>query len=143
MGKVRLNLGCGTRKLEGYINVDCRRDVNPDLVWDLERPLPFGDNVVDEVYTSHTLEHIRNLVGLMEEIWRICKPGAIVTIVVPYGLSDEGMRDPTHVRFFTLETFDYFDKSSGLAIYPFRCNFKVEHKERRGNELHFRLRVVK
>ena len=35
--KIKLNLGCGDRKMHGFINVDARDDVNPDVVADVTR----------------------------------------------------------------------------------------------------------
>jgi predicted SAM-dependent methyltransferase len=41
---VKLNLGCGFRKLENYINIDNRAEVNPDLICDVIEGLPYEDN---------------------------------------------------------------------------------------------------
>lgn len=54
---------------------------------------------------SHVIEHVANLVGLMEEVYRVCKSGAVVEIVVPYYTSRGAFRDPTHVRYITEDTF--------------------------------------
>jgi len=140
---MKLNLGCGVHKLEGYINIDKDPKVNPDIVRDIEKGLPFSDNTVEEVYASHFLEHVEDLIFVMEEIYRVCKNGALVKIRVPHGLSGSGMRDPTHVRFFVEESFHYFDRSSGLFLYDFKCNFKIEKCKRIGDELIFELRAVK
>ena len=54
---LKLNLGCGKNKREGYINIDSRPEVNPDIceyLWDLE----YEPESVDEIYISHALEHI-------------------------------------------------------------------------------------
>lgn len=45
--------------------------------------LPFSDATVDAIYSSHCLEHVRELWKLMREIVRICKSGASVEIRVP------------------------------------------------------------
>jgi len=45
---LKLNLGCGLDKREGYINLDVRKEVKPDIVCDLEHSfLPFTDESVD------------------------------------------------------------------------------------------------
>jgi len=52
---LKLNLGCGKYKREGYVNIDSRPEVNPDICeypWDLE----YETESVDEIYMSHTLE---------------------------------------------------------------------------------------
>jgi predicted SAM-dependent methyltransferase len=59
----------------------------PDYVHDLNagEPLPFADNEVDNVYTSHTLEHVRHwlVIPLLTDIHRVLKPGGKIRIVVP------------------------------------------------------------
>ena len=58
-GKVRLNLGCGDKILEGYINVDfaeSRKGNKPDIIADL-RKLDFEDSYADEILSVHVIEH--------------------------------------------------------------------------------------
>jgi SAM-dependent methyltransferase len=107
---MKLNLGCGLDRRAGYVNCDISPKVNPDRIVDLEKKLPFRDNSVDEINLSHVLEHVRNLVPLMHELRRICKNGAKIHIRVPFYSSWSQFTDPTHVRFFTPRTFDYFQK---------------------------------
>jgi SAM-dependent methyltransferase len=105
---MKLNLGCGFRKLKGYINCDVSTIVKPDRIVDLEKKLPFKNDSVDEIILDHVLEHIHNFVPLMHELWRICEKGAVIRIKVPFYSSWGQFNDPTHVRFFTPFTFDYF-----------------------------------
>ena len=90
---------------------------------DLERPLPLADEVADEVHAHHLLEHVRNLVQLMEEIYRVCRPGATVHVSGPYYTSRGAFRDPTHVRFLAEDTFQYFEVPTDYGI---RTNFVME-----------------
>jgi SAM-dependent methyltransferase len=129
--KTKLNIGCGKdikkteygtkytydkdkwvyRALDNeseWIDLDCINLPGVDVVHDLEWPLPFKDNQFEEVYASHILEHINKFVQLMEELHRVCKPEAKIRIIVPYFASASAFQDPTHVRFFTLKTFNYF-----------------------------------
>lgn len=54
---IRLNLGCYNKKIYGFINVDCRPEVNPDIVDDAFTLESFEENSVDLIYSSHMLEH--------------------------------------------------------------------------------------
>ena len=105
---MKLHLGCGNNKKKGYINCDISPAVKPDKIVDLEKKLPFKDNSVDEIIIEHCLEHIQNFIPLMHEIHRVCKNGAIINIKVPFYSSWGQFNDPTHIRFFSPFTFDYF-----------------------------------
>ncbi len=109
---MKLNLGCATDKRKGYVNLDISPLVKPDIVWDLEKtPLPFKENSVSEVLAYHVLEHIHNFIPLMHDLHRICKKNAIIKIKTPFYSGWGQYNDPTHKRFFTPFTFDYFQKS--------------------------------
>lgn len=57
---MKLNLGCGCAKIEGYVNVDADPAVVPDLVHNFaEKPLPYESGSVEEVTIFHTIEHLR------------------------------------------------------------------------------------
>jgi SAM-dependent methyltransferase len=131
---VILDIGCGKNKVPGSIGVDIARVAGVDVVGAVER-LPFKDNTADVVYLSHVLEHVDSLVGAMEEIWRVCKHGALVHIWGPHfscGLYT--WSDPTHRRAFTSTVFDYFDPTATLSYYS-RARFRVLRRE-----LHFGFR---
>ncbi|MDI6884698.1 MAG: methyltransferase domain-containing protein [Hadesarchaea archaeon] len=133
---MKLNLGCGRQKLEGFVNIDSDPKLKPDIVADLEKGLPMiKDNSVDFVYAHSILEHIKNLSNLMEEIYRVCKNNAVVKIVVPFYGSELAYRDPTHVRVFTEKTFEFFDKELCKKAYPWvnlKYDFKVKKIELSG-----------
>lgn len=126
---VKLDIGCGTRKREGFVWVDVLPLPGVDGVCDLEQPRPFPDDSADEIYCSHVLEHIRNLPQLMKEFWRIAKNGARIEIIVPYFRSERAFRDPTHVRYFTYLTFDYFSNTDSLPHYDLETRFTILKKE--------------
>ena len=70
---MKLNLGAGYTKLEGYINIDIRESVSPDMVADLSKEFPFESNSVDEVRAFDFLEHIPlgKTIDVIEEIFRV------------------------------------------------------------------------
>ncbi|MBU0467067.1 MAG: class I SAM-dependent methyltransferase [Nanoarchaeota archaeon] len=105
----KLNLGCGLDIKKGYVNLDFLSIRGVDVVHDLNKfPYPFKDNEFDEVYTSHVLEHIDDLVKVMGELKRICKPGARIVVRVPHFSCGLTYNDPTHKTFFGYFTFDCF-----------------------------------
>jgi hypothetical protein len=83
-----LHLGCGTKRFEGWCNIDI--DGAPELIWDLRRQLPFiDDGVVDAVYHEHFLEHLGRADGfaLLCDCRRVMRRGAVMRVAVP-DLSD-------------------------------------------------------
>lgn len=110
MSKVlKLHLGCGHSHREGWVNCDSADLPGVDRVFDLESPpYPFEDNSVDMIEAIHVFEHIRGDLAMMEELHRIAKPGAALTLLVPYGSSDTTFEDPTHVKVLFLNTWGYY-----------------------------------
>jgi len=80
----RLHVGCGSKRFQGWINLD----MNPkgDLTLDLREGLPFADNSVELIYTEHALEHFyRETDGpyLLKECLRTLQPGGTIRITIP------------------------------------------------------------
>lgn len=128
----KVDLGCGKTKKAGYIGVDALALEGVDIVADLDRfPYPFADGEVDEVWMDQVLEHLENPVKVMEEIHRIVKNGAKVTVEVPYFRSHYAFLDPTHRHFFGVRWFDYFDPDHRFfEQYGYtKAKFKVEKRE--------------
>ena len=128
--KLKLNIGCGDHRLPGYEGVDILRGNAVDYVCDLENGnLPFQDNSVEAIYCSNVLEHIQNLPGLMAEFHRICCGGAVMEIIVPHGSGIGAFQDPTHRRFFSYNSFEYFTKNDEFPSYDFQNNFEIVNKK--------------
>jgi len=136
---MKLNLGCGRKSLAGYINIDSDGGVQPDVVRDIERGLPFSDNSVDEIFASHIFEHIKDLVFVMNECFRVLKPGGVMKIIAPYWTSLGAWQDPTHVRSVNENTFRYFCGLMGPDYCGIKCMFALKKQEIRGDELHVEL----
>jgi len=135
---MRLNMGCGANKLPGYVNVDKFDTCAPDQVVDLEVfPWPFDDNVAEEVVFRHVLEHIGRdtqiYLDVIRELYRNCRPGALVQIMVPHPRHDSFLNDPTHVRPITPQGLELFSKarnrewaSKGMANSPLGLYLDVD-----------------
>lgn len=113
---MKLNLGSGAFNLDGYVNIDIYETFAPDIVWDLEKtPYPFADdNSVDEIRAHHSLEHMGHdpavFLAIIQEFYRILKPGGVIDITVPPGHGERFSADPTHVRPIYPQTFLLFSK---------------------------------
>lgn len=105
-----LDLGCGKKKRPNSIGVDYSDRHNADVIHDLNIfPYPFDSSSIDEVYMDNVLEHLDEPMRVMKEVHRICKPGAIVKVIVPYFRSVWAFIDPTHKTFYTVDSFAYYD----------------------------------
>jgi SAM-dependent methyltransferase len=123
---LKLDLGCGTRKKEGFLGIDRRKFAGVDGVTDLTKKkwifddpelgglklLPateegkagfaLPDNCVSEAYSSHFLEHLEHnqrqpeRVRFMNELWRVLVPGGTATIITPHWASHRAYGDFTH-----------------------------------------------
>lgn len=95
---MKLDIGCGSKKKEGFIGVDAIAFDGVDVVADIRGPWPWADGVVDEVHCSHFVEHLTGVerCHFVNELYRVTKPGAKTTIIVPSWSSNRAYGDPTH-----------------------------------------------
>jgi SAM-dependent methyltransferase len=119
-----LDVGCGRRKFKSpvrgdkVIGMDIIKLPGVDVLHNLEKfPWPFKKNEFDVIMANQVLEHTSDLIRVMEEIHRISKPHAIIKINVPFFAHHRAFQDPTHKRFFTVDSFVYFTNESDLNYY--------------------------
>lgn len=120
---LKLNLGCGYKKMEGFVNVDEDERCHPDVVHDISvTPWPFEDDSVDEIALIHVLEHVapnpKDYLAFWKEMYRVCANDAEITIEVPYWRHDNFFHDPTHVRPITpigIAMFDQMRNQNAIA----------------------------
>ena len=130
---MKLNLGSGVRPLEGYINIDKSRKVHPDKRIDLEDGLlPYETESIEEICATHILEHIRNLIPLMNECYRVLQRGGKMVIAVPQNEGTWG--DPTHVRAFSKLSWRYFCGYPLSDAYGITARFKLIEEKFIDNE---------
>ena len=104
------------KKRLGTIGVDNSERHQPDVLHDLNCiPYPFQASSVDYIYMDNVLEHLDSPLSVMEEIYRILKPGSCLKIIVPYFRSIWAFTDPTHKHFFAVDSFSYYDPSHQIC----------------------------
>lgn len=114
----KVELGCGKYKLEGYIGVDRYELPGVDVVCDLNGPFPFEDSSIDVIWACHSLEHLSNIEHTMNEIYRICKHGAIVQILAPYYMTSLNLANHFHLSAFNEDTMRLFSNNHTIMIDP-------------------------
>lgn len=110
---MKLNLGSGTKKYGGYLNIDLNNHQDTDYVLNLEvDKLPFDDNSVTHVIAHHILEHLGDgFIYCLKELYRVCCNNTVIDIRVPHPRHDIFLIDPTHKRPIYPHTLDMFSKA--------------------------------
>ncbi len=116
---MKLNLGCGYKKRQGYLNVDNQSGCQPDVILDLENEKwPWPDNSVEDVFMEHILEHLGETKAqyfhVIRELYRVCQDRAQIHIVVPHPNHENFLHDCTHVRPITPEGLAMFSQKRNL-----------------------------
>jgi predicted SAM-dependent methyltransferase len=124
--EVKINLGCGYLIEKDAIGIDLR-DCGQDLIWDIRDGIPFADESVDLVCSSHFLEHLDGdeSMDLFREIYRVLKPGGITEHILPHAT------DPTayyfgHKSFWNEERVNTLPGVPGLAGFAVLGNITIE-----------------
>lgn len=96
--ELKLDLGCGTYKRDGFVGVDCRKFDGVDQVVDLRKPWPWADGSVTEAHCSHFIEHLTasERVHFVNELYRVMVVGAKCTMITPHWASCRAYGDLTH-----------------------------------------------
>jgi SAM-dependent methyltransferase len=139
--EVKLNLGCSTILLPGFLNVDLWEPPGATdatfLRVDLRHPWPWPDSSAALIRAHDIAEHLPDKRHTMNEAWRVLRPGGQLDLVVPTTDGRGAFQDPTHVSFWTPNDLFYF--AAGVAererfgeAYGIRARFRVikqEHRE--------------
>lgn len=119
--KIKLNLGCGYRKMHGFINVDVREDLQPDVVANVTKIHEVYKDV-DLIYACHVLEHFPlrastfqpvTWMEALESWYKTLKSGGTLRLAVPdikkvceYYLQTNDL-EPLHSYFYGGQKYDF------------------------------------
>lgn len=121
---LRLDIGCGKNKREGFVGVDQYQMDGVDNICDFRKTpwrfYPVGaegaasyvveDGSVEEVHCSHFLEHLTGVerVHFMNELYRVLRQGGKACVITPHWASNRAYGDPTHQWPPVSEMFFYY-----------------------------------
>ena len=82
---MKLNLGSSGERRIGFENVDCREEVCPDILMDLNvLPWSFANNSIEDIIAHEVIEHLTiSPEEFIKECFRILAPGGRLNIIVP------------------------------------------------------------
>lgn len=139
--------------------LDLDPTAKPDVVWDLNRlPLPFDNDVFDEVHAIDVLEHLgrqgdwRQWFAMFDEFYRILKPSGTFQCLAPRFDSVWAMGDPGHTRIITEQQLFYLHRpayaqvgSTPMTNYMpyFTSDWDLTHREYLDHHLAFILTAIK
>lgn len=124
---MKLDIGCGKQKRPGFIGVDLVEGEEVDYVVDVRNGLPFLDGEVEEIFTSHFLEHLTGseTQKLLKECYRVLKESGTMEIIVPdfiwcvqefLRLPEEKRWEYPAARIFGLQTHSGEHHKNGFSI---------------------------
>lgn len=120
-----IDLGCGNAKRTDAIGLDNVLLPGVDVVHDLlDFPYPFDDESADEIHLSHVIEHfsLPDIGRILQEAYRLLKPGKMLYVRVPHVYSVAAWADPTHRMAFTFTSGTFLITGQ---IKPITKNLKV------------------
>lgn len=137
-----VDLGCGTRP-KARIGIDRFEHPAVDLVMDLDAVdvrLPFADSSIQSVISHHFFEHVgEGFIPLVDEIYRVLRPGGILRAITPLFPSTTAVEDPDHCRYFMAHdggggTWDAFCGKPGVPHWT--ESFSVPYTKARFTKVH-------
>lgn len=122
--EVKLNIGCGKKYEKDFIGIDIR-DCGQEIVWDVREGIPFPDESVDFIWSSHVMEHFTEdeSENVLREMYRVLKPGGICQHRLPH------QTDPT-AYYFDHKTFWNESRIESLPGVPGLEGFIILQNER-------------
>lgn len=107
-------------------------------------PIPYGDGEFDALSAYDFLEHVPRIlptadgrgtrfpfIELMNEVWRVLRPGGLFYAQTPAYPHPAAFQDPTHVNILANDTHHYFARPQLTArMYGFQGDFAVRRVQR-------------
>lgn len=95
--ELKIDIGCGRTTPKGWVGVDSI-DFGQKYVADVRDGMPFKDNSVNEVRSSHFVEHLTGAerIAFFNDLYRVMKVGATAQIITPHWSHACAYGDPTH-----------------------------------------------
>ncbi len=125
-----LDVGCGPiTKKAGSIGMDIRPAPHVDVVHDMNIfPYPFATSEFDYIEMSHIIEHVNRPLHVMNEIYRIAKPGALIRIITPHYTSQLSYGDLEHFHHFGWISFALLENTGLFKIQKYKLWFTDLYK---------------
>ncbi len=133
--KVNLDIGCADKTEKGYLGID-NRDCGQAIVWDVTKGLPFPDDSVDKIRTSHFLEHLSvdEEFEFLKEVLRVLKVKGNMNNRLPHSDARSAFF-PGHKSFWNEQKVEAFTRS-GLP------KFIILDNQKKGDELFFAIQKL-
>lgn len=135
-GGYLLDVGCGRKpyeslfKVTSYIGLDIAGgghddDAKSADVYYNGKVFPFTDSFFDYVISNQVLEHVLDQEQLMEEIYRVLKPGGLLLMTVPF-VWDEHEAPYDYWRYTSFGSNYFFSKKGFEIIEQYKSGNYVE-----------------
>ena len=142
---VKIDLGCGTRKRKGFIGIDADPRSAADIVCDITKGIPLGDDSVDYLVADNVLEHVGDdFVGVINEIWRICRASGKVEVTVPADAPRHGVSNSKTPACFTGRMLHHLDRQSAKYGQPYGFRpFDIRHRRKHAGSVEIEMSPFK
>lgn len=128
----KINIGCGKEVKEGFDGFDII-DYGQLYVKDVRNGLPFKDDSIDEAYSRHLVPCLTNFnekyerVAFFNELWRVLKPNAIATLIIPVWNANGSYGNPTFQEPFYEGSLFFLNKEwrtlNSPDVTQYTCDF--------------------
>jgi SAM-dependent methyltransferase len=124
---VRLDFTGRAKRAARALRIKAFPEPGVSLICEAGPRLPFRDASVDEIFLGRTVAYRQDIAATLDELWRVCKPGALIHMTLPHASSSLAASRDANVRpLLTLNTFNYYDPRSKPWDAPTPATFTVE-----------------